>query len=118
MIVIHNNLFYFVVHKWFKQRFDNWTSKNEFIDRFIQETQLKARFNDQILEWIPYNRLKDIKYLNKGGFGTIYEAIWLDGPIKRYNDVEKSLIRFSNKKVVIKSFNNSSNLNNGFLNEV
>jgi len=45
------------------------------IDKFIQETQLNAKYIDQILEWIPYNNFKNIKYLDKGGFGTIYEAI-------------------------------------------
>ncbi len=59
----------------FQQNFDKWTSENEFIDKFIQETQLNAKYIDQILEWIPYNNFKNIKYLDKGGFGTIYEAI-------------------------------------------
>ena len=73
----------------------------------------------QILEWIPYNKLKNIKYLDKGGFSTIYEAIWLDGPFKKWDLNEKKLIRDDNNHiVVIKSLNESSNLNNEFLNEV
>ena len=71
----------FVVYKFLEQNFNKWTSENEFIDGFIQETQLNNGVNQQILEWIPYNRLKNIIYLDKGGFSTIYEAIWLDGPI-------------------------------------
>ena len=70
------------------------------------------------MEWIPYNRLENIKYLDKGGFSTIYEAIWLDGPIKRWDDKEKKLIRNRNQKVAIKSLDKSSNLNDEFLNEV
>ena len=57
------------------------------------------------MKWIPYNRFKDIKYLDKGGFSIIYKAIWLD----------------NNKAVVLKSinnFNNSSENLNEFLNEV
>ena len=57
------------------------------------------------MEWIPYNGFKDIEYLNKGGFSTIYKAIWLD----------------NNKAVVLKSinnFNNSSKYLNEFLNDV
>ncbi len=53
-----------------QQSFDKWTSGNEFIDKFIQETQLNAKYRRQILEWIPYNKLEDIKYLDKGGFST------------------------------------------------
>ena len=102
----------------FQQNFDKWTSKNEFIDKFIQETQLNAKYVDQILEWIPYNQFTDIKYLDKGGFSTIYEAIWLDGPIKEWNDDEQNWSRINNQKVVLKSLNKSSNLSNKFLNEV
>ena len=102
----------------FQQNFDKWSSKNEFIDKFIQETQLSANYKNQILEWIPYNQFKNIKYLDKGGFSTIYEAIWLDGPIEKWDDNEKSWIRNNNQKVILKCLNNSSNLSNEFLNEV
>ena len=57
------------------------------------------------MKWIPYNRFKDIEYLDKGGFSIIYKAIWLD----------------NNETVVLKSinnFNNSSKNLNKFLNEV
>ncbi|POG80531.1 kinase-like domain-containing protein, partial [Rhizophagus irregularis DAOM 181602=DAOM 197198] len=29
------------------------------------------------LRWIPYDKFKNVVYLNEGGFGTIYRAIWL-----------------------------------------
>ena len=61
-----------------QQNFFNWISGNEFIDKFIQESQLNAEFNDEILEWIPYNKFKNIEYLDKGGFSVVYKAIWLD----------------------------------------
>src|ERR1044072_8076258 len=120
-LYFYNNLicfFLFIVYKLLEQNFDKWTSGNEFINRFIQETQLNNGSGKQILEWIPYNRLENIKYLDKGGFSTIYEAIWLDGPIKGYDDFEKKLIRYSNKKIAIKSLDKSLNLNDKFLNEV
>ena len=101
-----------------ENNFDKWTSGNYFIDRFIQETQLNNGSKKRILEWIPYNKLKNIKYLGKGGFSTIYEAIWLDSPIQRYDISEKKLIRNSNQKIAIKSLDKSSNLNDKFLNEV
>ena len=101
-----------------EQNFDKWTSGNEFIDRFIQETQLNAENNHQILEWIPYDRLENVKYLDKGGFSTIYEAVWLDGPIKKWNDDEEKWIRGNNEKVALKNLDKSSNLSNEFLNEV
>src|ERR1051325_6118890 len=71
--------------KRFQQDFPNWTSGNEYIDKFIQETQLNAMRSEVVLEWIPYNRLTNIKYLAKGGFSTVYKAIWLDGRIEEWN---------------------------------
>ncbi len=70
--------------KRFQQDFSNWTSGNELIDGFIQETQLNAQNNDQILEWIPYNKLK-INHYDKKGDNVVYQAIWLDGPIQKWS---------------------------------
>src|SRR5947207_831033 len=59
----------------------NWTSGNEKIDNFIQEMQLKINASDIIFEWIPYNQFHDIKEIDKGGFATVYSALWKDGPL-------------------------------------
>ena len=127
--------------KKFQQNFGNWTSGNKSIDKFIQESQLNARFKYELLEWIPYNRLRNIKFLAQGGFSTVYEAIWLDGSIDHwdyekqdwklivdeqdYKDAINPKIKNplkSNEKcglfVVLKSLNDSSNINENFLNEV
>ena len=51
----------------FQQNFDNWTSNNNDINIFIQDAQLSAHDNaDKALEWIPYNRFYNIKYIVKG----------------------------------------------------
>ena len=109
--------------KWFQQDFPNWTSGNIYIDNFIQETQLNAQWYTHVLEWIPYNRLTNIKYLAKGGFSTVYNAIWLDGYIQWWDYDNKQWNRWISDsikgcEVVIKSLNNSSNINEEFLNEV
>ncbi|GES79904.1 kinase-like domain-containing protein [Rhizophagus clarus] len=44
-------------------------SGNAALDKFIFEKSLK---------WIPYKKLDNVEYLDKGGFGTIYKATWLD----------------------------------------
>ena|SRR5436190_2086117 len=108
--------------KRFQQEFPNWTSGNNYIDNFIQETQLNAKSLFEVLEWIPYNRLTNIKYLAKGGFSTVYNARWLDGYIESCYYDEKQWTRYNyygeGYPVVIKSLNNSSNINEEFLNEV
>ena len=51
------------------------------IDKFIQDAQINATDEYRVIEWIPYNKFKDIKEIAKGGFGTIYKAMWIDGSI-------------------------------------
>ena len=104
--------------KWFQQNFLNWTSGNDFIDKFIQKSQLNAQNVKQVLEWIPYNRFKNVEYFDKGGFCTIYKATLLDGPIRYWSKNKKKWIRFIEKTVILKSLDKSSNLNEEFLNEV
>src|SRR5207245_3913644 len=62
----------------FQQNFKNWTSGNHNIDEFIQNSQLKAKNNEEVLEWIEYDRFESIEYLAKGGLET---AIWKGGNI-------------------------------------
>src|SRR6266498_826876 len=130
--------------KRFQQEFSKWTSGNGHIDKFIQDAQLKAKSIFEFIEWIPYNRLRNIQYLAKGGFSTIYKAIWLDGQINAWDNENKKWDRYlkslydedyedaknENIKsplnenetdglhVVLKSLNDSSNINEEFLNEV
>ena len=130
--------------KRFQRNFKKWTSGNKLIDNFIQDVQLKAEKHYDVIEWIPYNRIRNIQYLAKGGFSTIYKAIWLDGHIEEWDRKKRRWVRFSpeldcedyeiakqgnvksplkkyeknGRCVVLKSLNNSSNIREDFLNEV
>ncbi|UZO18405.1 uncharacterized protein OCT59_009719 [Rhizophagus irregularis] len=64
------------------------------MDNFILEKKLK---------WIPYDKFRNVEYLDKGGFGTIYKAIWF------YDDKDN--------EVILKCYNNLSDNLNEFLNE-
>ncbi|RIB19468.1 hypothetical protein C2G38_2036024 [Gigaspora rosea] len=33
------------------------------------------------VEWIPYEQFEQIEKINNGGFGTIYSAVWKQGPL-------------------------------------
>jgi hypothetical protein len=73
--------------KHFWLNFENWTSSNNDIDKFIQDTQLSSRiYRDRVLEWIPYDRFYDIKYIAKGGFGKVYRANWINGFIFHWDN--------------------------------
>src|ERR1044072_8201728 len=98
---------------------------NRFVDNFIQEAQINAKNNYEVLEWIPYTKLKDINYHDKGGFSKIYKAIWLDSPIDSWNFDKQQWNRWAHKinnetgyEVALKNLNDSSDLDDKFLNEV
>src|SRR3954468_14353282 len=64
--------------KRFQQNFNNWTSGSEVIDKFIQNSQLSAKNNFQMLEWVPYDGFHNITYIAEGRFGKVYKANWKD----------------------------------------
>src|SRR5689334_14350214 len=64
----------YCVQNYLKAKFSNWTSGNSDVDNLIQKCQIETLAPNSIVEWIPYNRLKNIKYLTKGGFSEIYTA--------------------------------------------
>jgi len=101
-----------------KGNFTNWTSGNERIDYFIRGMQLNIdKYSNIVFEWIPYNQFSDFKEIGRGGFATVYSAIWRDGPLI-YNGNNKEYTRKSNVKVALKFLHNSLNITNEFLNEV
>ncbi|PKY49760.1 hypothetical protein RhiirA4_465874 [Rhizophagus irregularis] len=54
----------------FESKFIDWTSGNDDINKFIQDTQISAHKGvKEALEWIPYDRFYDIEYIAKDGFG-------------------------------------------------
>uniref|UniRef100_U9T2I4 non-specific serine/threonine protein kinase n=1 Tax=Rhizophagus irregularis (strain DAOM 181602 / DAOM 197198 / MUCL 43194) TaxID=747089 RepID=U9T2I4_RHIID len=102
----------------FKKNFTNWSSENEKIDGLIQEMQLKIKSCSEIIvEWIPYNQFSNIKEIGKGGFATVYLAIWKDGPLE-YIKNKKEWERSPNKKVALKCPCNLQNITDGFLKEI
>ncbi|RHZ86310.1 hypothetical protein Glove_52g27 [Diversispora epigaea] len=52
--------------KQFQNEFDKWTSGDREIDKFIQQIQLNAKKYQEIIEWIPFDRLENVTYLAKG----------------------------------------------------
>jgi hypothetical protein len=105
--------------KRFKDNFKNWTSGNNDIDEFIQQSQLNAVHHKKCLEWIPFENFEDVTYITRGGFSKIYSAKWPDGYIESW-DIENQKWERSNcaKRVALKSLDNSSCISTEFLNEV
>ncbi|CAB5308949.1 unnamed protein product [Rhizophagus irregularis] len=97
-----------------------WASGNKKIDNFIQEMQLKINdYDDIVFEWISYDsQLNNIKEIGKGGFSTVYSAIWKDGPLEYDADKKIYTNRDSNRVIVLKCLHDSQNITDKFLNEV
>ncbi|CAI2176675.1 6997_t:CDS:2 [Funneliformis geosporum] len=62
--------------KEFQSKFNDWTSEDLCIDKFIQGSQLKATNNQSYLLWIPFDDFINVKYLANGGFASVYSARW------------------------------------------
>ena len=93
------------------------TSGNEEVDGFIQDKQSVVNKSHFILEWIPYNKLNNIKKIGEDGSDIIYSAIWKDGPL--YFDYYRyEWERTSDKKITLKYSNSSQNNIDEFLNKV
>ncbi|RHZ79771.1 hypothetical protein Glove_141g60 [Diversispora epigaea] len=106
------------ISKHFQNNFDKWTSGNDTIDKFIQNAQQNSDNDWEVIEWIPYDRFKDIEEIAKGGFGTICKAKWIDGPIEEWDLENEPWTRYGQLDVALKKFDNSfANLNEDFLNE-
>ncbi|GES94826.1 kinase-like domain-containing protein [Rhizophagus clarus] len=69
-------------------------------------------------EWIPYNDLKDIKYLTKGGFSEIYTAVWVDGGYEEWDSKEQKLKRVRGQCAILKELKNVENANQKWFEEV
>ncbi|GBC18827.2 kinase-like domain-containing protein [Rhizophagus irregularis DAOM 181602=DAOM 197198] len=107
------------IAKRFQQNFKNWTSGNNDIDKIIQDSQLSDHYETKkALEWIPYDRFHNIKYIAKGGFGKVYKANWIDGPIDKWSKKHNNWIRKNNKDVALKKLNNSKKFSLEFMSEI
>jgi hypothetical protein len=104
----------------FQYNFIGWTSGNNDIDKFIQSTQLSAHDNvSEMLEWIPYDRFYDIKYISEGKFNKMYRANWIDGYISHWNNYNQNWRRGeTNKFVILKILNKSTSITLEFINKV
>src|SRR5581483_6896015 len=105
---------------YFRDKFVHWTSGDSRIDELIQNSQSNAVDEWDLIEWIEYTNLENIEFVAHGGFGSVYKAVWKDGPI----DTEKAqnnkfeLYRLSNTEVAVKKFRNCIQVSSEFLNEV
>ncbi|CAB4403660.1 unnamed protein product [Rhizophagus irregularis] len=105
--------------KRFKDNFKNWTSGNKYIDEFIQQSQLNAVHYFKCLEWIPFEKFRNITYIAEGGFSKVYSVEWPEGFIEYWDIENQNWYRYKYfGKHALKSLNNSTDICSDFLNEI
>ena len=107
----------------FQDNFAHWTSGDSNLDKLIQNSQLNADEPYKLIEWIEYSNLENIELIAHGGFGSVYKAIWKDGPIVGHNQQvwnfnKSEWQRESKIEVAVKKFRNATHVSSEFLNEV
>uniref|UniRef100_U9TGP8 Protein kinase domain-containing protein n=1 Tax=Rhizophagus irregularis (strain DAOM 181602 / DAOM 197198 / MUCL 43194) TaxID=747089 RepID=U9TGP8_RHIID len=105
---------------YFQRKFIDWTSGNEEIDKFIQDTQISTHYNvEEALEWIPYDRLYNVKYIEENKFGKVYRANWVDGKMSYWEDKKQNWKRKDcNMFVNLNGLITPNNLTLEFINKI
>src|SRR5579863_9515243 len=100
----------------FQKAFSTWTSGNQEIDYFIQNTQIHAWNDDLILEWYPWELFSEIEKIGQGGYGTVFRAKMVKGTIKAWDyqnnqwSREKKGYLFYREYVALKTIGHSKSL--------
>jgi hypothetical protein len=108
----------FCIRNYLKAKFSGWTSGNRDIDILIRKCQMETLLPRNIIEWVPYKKFKNIKFLTKGGFSEIYRARWFYGSYNEWNSKKRKLKRFGIEEVILKTLGNVENENQRWFEEV
>ncbi|GES76051.1 kinase-like domain-containing protein [Rhizophagus clarus] len=99
-----------------------WTSGNNVIDKFIKDTIYDVRNTgySTFLEWVPFDKFKDIKQIGEGGFAKVYSATWIDGEAvyEKQDDGSWKKREPESLTVALKRLNGSQNMSIEYLNEL
>ncbi|CAB4405084.1 unnamed protein product [Rhizophagus irregularis] len=101
-----------------KENFLYWTSENKEIDELIRHTQLNASQTCDYLEWIPFEKFEMVKYIGSGGFGSVYSALWMEGPRWNWDDGAQEWARAGPMTVALKRLDNSQKISSSFINQI
>ena len=101
-----------------KEKFPYWSSGNKDIDGLIRHTQLNAKQTCDYLECIPFEAFDMVKYIGRGGFSSIYSALWMEGPRLIWDDELQEWTRTGPIKVALKRLDNSINIKSSYVDQV
>ncbi|RIA80689.1 kinase-like domain-containing protein [Glomus cerebriforme] len=100
----------------YQKEYENWSSGDKKLDKLIKFVRPSLVNTLPFLEWIPHEKIEDIRHLGKIGVcSTILMATWVDGYIVRWNHDEKKWHRRGRMTVILKTINHSDNISDDFL---
>ncbi|CAB5330031.1 unnamed protein product [Rhizophagus irregularis] len=76
---------------------EGWTSGSDDIDNLIKDSIYDTCYgecgNPSFLEWVPFDRFKNMKQIGEGGFAKVYSATWIDGNAKYFKQDDGNWIK-------------------------
>ena len=78
--------------------------------RLLYQSKLNSK-NIYHIRWIPFNEFGNIEYLDKGGFGEVSKAKWIEYEVYREDIVLKRIYNSSNNILdILKEVNRKFNV--------
>ncbi|KAF0497710.1 kinase-like protein [Gigaspora margarita] len=102
--------------RWMNSTFSK--SGNKYIDLLILQTQKNATCTCDYLEFIDFNNIEGFEYVAKGGFGSVYEGYWMEGPRWVWDEVSAAWCRNGPTKVALKKLDDSQEPSMNFLKQL
>ncbi|RGB28397.1 hypothetical protein C1646_745871 [Rhizophagus diaphanus] len=93
-------------------------SRNKETDELFRYTQLNVTRACDYLEWIPFEKFEMVKYVGKGGFSSVYSALWMEGPRWNWDDGAQEWTRAGPMNVALKCLDNSQNISSSYINQI
>ncbi|RGB41313.1 kinase-like domain-containing protein [Rhizophagus diaphanus] len=86
---------------------------------YCQENKFIPRELKTCLECVdPFEKFEMIKYIGSGGFGSVYSALWMEGPRWNWDDGAQEWARAGPMTVALKRLDNSQKISSSFINQI
>ena len=103
------------IRNYLQANFLSWSSGNNDIDILIRKCQMESIGPNRIIEWIPYNNLRNITYLANS---KTFSADLIGGCYEYWDPKKQQLDRSGNRKVILRRLENVENANGRWFDEV
>ena len=60
--------------KIFEEKFSQWSSGDDEIDQIIRTSQLNAKNENEVINWVLFSEFQDKKIIHQSDFSLFYEA--------------------------------------------